>query len=91
MNKVELASAVAAKTGLSKKDTEKVLVTILDTIVETMAAGEGVRLVGFGQFEVKQRAARYGRNPKTMEKIAIEPTKVPLFKPSRAFKEAVEK
>ena len=89
MTKAELINAVAQKTELSKKDSEKAVVAVLDAISETLAAGEKVALVGFGTFEVKERAAREGINPRTKEKIEIAATKVPAFKAGRALKDAV--
>ena len=77
MNKTELIAVVAEKTGLSKKDSDKAVNAMLDSIVEAMKAGEKVNLVGFGAFEVKSRAARIGRNPQTLEEIAIPATRSP--------------
>ncbi|MGM9619464.1 MAG: HU family DNA-binding protein [Oscillospiraceae bacterium] len=91
MNKAELISAVAEKTGMSKKDTESVVSAALDTIVAAMAEGEKVQLVGFGSFEVKNRAERIGRNPKTKESIKIPASKVPAFKAGKALKDSVAK
>jgi DNA-binding protein HU-beta len=91
MNKAELIAAVAEKTGLSKKDTEAVVSATFDTIVAAMAEEEKVQLVGFGSFEVKKRAERIGRNPKTKESIKIPASKVPVFKPGKALKDAVAK
>ncbi len=91
MNKAELITAVAEKTGMSKKDTEAVVSTALDTIVAAMAEGEKVQLVGFGSFEVKKRAERIGRNPKTKESIQIPASKVPTFKAGKAMKDSVAK
>ena len=91
MNKAELIAAVAEKTGLSKKDTESVVSATLDTIVAAMAEDEKVQLVGFGSFEVKKRAERIGRNPKTKESITIPASKVPTFKPGKALKDSVAK
>ena len=91
MNKAELIAAVAEKTGMSKKDTEAVVSTALDTIVAAMAEGEKVQLVGFGSFEVKKRAERVGRNPKTKESITIPASKVPTFKAGKAMKDSVAK
>ena len=88
MNKAELISAAAEQAGLSKKDTEAVVNATLDTIANTLAEGEEVRLVGFGTFEVKKREARTGRNPKTKEEIKIPATKVPAFKAGKALKDA---
>ena len=91
MNKAELIAAVAEKTGMSKKDTEVVIVAALTTITEALAEEEKVQLVGFGSFEVKKRAARTGRNPKTKETIEIPASVVPVFKAGKALKDAVAK
>ena len=91
MTKAELINAVAQKTELSKKDSEKAVVAVIDAISETLAAGEKVALVGFGTFEVKERAAREGINPRTKEKIEIPASKLPVFKAGKALKEAVNK
>ena len=91
MNKAELIAEVAAKTGLSKKDTEKAMNAALDTITASMKNGEKVSLVGFGVFDVKEREARMGRNPRTKEEIPIPASRVPQFKAGKALKEAVDK
>ena len=91
MNKVELIAQIAEKSGLSKKDAEKALAAVIDTITEAVSNGDKVQLVGFGSFEVKQREARVGRNPKTKEVIEIPATRVPVFKAGRALKDAVAK
>ena len=91
MNKAELISAVAEKTGLSKKDSEKAINATFDTITLSMEAGEKVQLVGFGAFDIKERAARIGRNPKTKESIKIPASKVPVFKAGKAMKDAISK
>lgn len=91
MNKAELINAVAAKADVSKKDAEAVLTAALDTITAAMAEGEKVQLVGFGSFEVKKRAARQGRNPKTKETIEIPASVVPVFKAGKALKDAVDR
>lgn len=91
MNKSELINAVAEKAALSKKDSEAAVTAALDAISAALADGEEVRLVGFGTFEVKRREARMGRNPKTKEPIPIAASKVPTFKPGKAFKDAVAK
>jgi len=91
MNKTELISAVAEKVGMSKKDTDLVVNAVLDTIAEAMKEGDRVQLVGFGSFEVKKRAERTGRNPKTKETIMIPASKVPTFKAGKAMKDAVAK
>lgn len=89
MNKAELISAAAEKAGLSKKDTEKALSAILDTVAESMAAGDKVSLVGFGVFDIKDRPARTGRNPRTKEAIEIPAARLPVFKPGKALKDKV--
>ena len=91
MNKAELVAAVAEKTALSKKDSEKAVNAAFDTITEALAAGDKVQLVGFGAFEVKERGARIGRNPKTKEEIEIPASRVASFKVGKALKEAVTK
>ena len=91
MNKAELINAAADKAGLSKKDTEAAVNAAIDVIAECLADGDKVQLVGFGAFEVKCRAARIGRNPKTKEAIQIPASKVPVFKPGKALKDVVAK
>lgn len=91
MNKAELISAVAEQVGTSKKDTEAVVQATLDTILRAMSEDEKVQLVGFGSFEVKKRAARIGRNPKTKEAIQIPASKAPVFKAGKAMKDVVAK
>ena len=82
---------IAEKTGFSKKDTEMTINAALETIVQALEENEKVQLVGFGSFEVKQRAARIGRNPKTKEAIEIPASKAPVFKPSKALKDVLAK
>ena len=91
MNKNELIAAVAEKAGLSKKDTEAAVNAVVDVIAAALAEGDKVQLVGFGAFEVKTRAERIGRNPKTKEEIKIPASKVPVFKPGKALKDTVSK
>ena len=91
MNKQELISAAAEKTGFSKKDTEATVTAVLETIISALEDNEKVQLVGFGPFEVKERAARIGRNPKTKEAIEIPASKAPVFKPSKALKDILAK
>ena len=91
MNKTELIAAVAEKADLSKKDAEAVITAAVDTITAALKEGEKVQLVGFGSFEVKKRAARIGRNPKTKESIEIPASVVPVFKAGKALKDAVAK
>lgn len=90
MNKSELINAVAEATDLSKKDAGKAVDAVFDTILNALAKGEKVQLIGFGNFEVRHRAARKGRNPQTGEEIEIPASKVPAFKPGKALKEAVK-
>lgn len=91
MNKVELVVAVAEKAELSKKDAEKAVAAVLAAVEEAVAAGDKVQLVGFGTFEVRERAARTGRNPQTGAEIKIAASKQPVFKAGKAFKDAVAK
>ncbi len=91
MNKTELIAAVAEKSGLSKKDAEKALVAVVESLTDAMVKGDKVQLVGFGSFESKCREARMGRNPKTKETIEIPATRVPVFKAGKALKDAVSK
>ena len=91
MNKTEFVSAIADKTGFSKKDSEKALAAVLDTVAETLKSGEKVQLVGFGVFETKERAARTGRNIKTKEPIEIPASRTPVFKAGKLLKEMVAK
>ncbi|MGN0173436.1 MAG: HU family DNA-binding protein [Acutalibacteraceae bacterium] len=90
MNKTELVASVAEKAGISKKDADAAVAAFVDTVVEAMKAGDKLSLVGFGTFEVKERAARTGINPKTKEKIQIPASKAPAFKAGKAFKDAVK-
>ena len=91
MNKAELVAAIAAKTELSKKDSEKALKAFIDVVTEEMKNGEKVQLVGFGTFEVSERAARTGRNPQTGETIEIKASKAPKFKAGKALKDVINK
>ena len=89
MNKAELIHGVAEAAGISKKDAETVIAATLNVITAALQEGEKVQLVGFGSFELKKRAARIGRNPKTKEAIEIPASVVPVFKPGKALKDAV--
>ena len=91
MNKTELIAAVAEKTGLTKKDAERVINATVETITASLAKGEKVAVSGFGNFEVKNREARVGRNPRTKETIQIPATKTPVFKAAKALKDTVAK
>lgn len=90
MNKTELISSVAKTAGISKKDTEQVLNAFFSTVQETLKQNDKVQLPGFGTFEVRERAARTGRNPHTGETIEIAAAKVPAFKPGKGLKDAIQ-
>ncbi|MGJ9458490.1 HU family DNA-binding protein [Oceanobacillus sp. CF4.6] len=90
MNKTELVNKVAEASELSKKDTGKAVNSIFESISEALSSGDGVQLIGFGNFEVRERSARKGRNPQTGEEIEIKASKVPAFKPGKSLKEAVK-
>jgi DNA-binding protein HU-beta len=89
MNKGELVDAVASKTEITKKEADAVLSAAIDTIMEAVASGDKVTLVGFGSFEPRQRAAREGRNPQTGKTLQIPATTVPAFSAGKQFKELV--
>ena len=89
MNKTELVAAMAEQAELSKKDSEKALKAFIDVVTEELKKGEKIQLVGFGTFEVTERAAREGRNPLTGEKMQIKASKAPKFKAGKALKYAV--
>ena len=91
MNKSELIAAVAEKAEFSKKDAEKAVNSMIDTIVETVAKDEKVQLVGFGTFELRHRSERTGRDPRTNSPLVIPASNVPAFKVGKAFKTAAEK
>ncbi len=91
MTKADLITAVAEKTEFTKKDSEKAVLAVLDSITEALVAGEKVQLVGFGCFEVKERAARKGVNPRTKEDIDISSSMLPVFKAGKGLKAAVTK
>lgn len=91
MNKTELVAAIAEKTELSKKDSEKALKAFIDVVTEELTKGEKVQLVGFGTFEVSARPARTGRNPQTKETITIAASKAPKFKAGKALKDVINK
>ena len=90
MNKGELVDQVAKKAGVTKKAAEQIVTAIVDTVMETVADGEKVTLVGFGTFEPRERKAREGRNPKTGDKMEIPATTVPAFSAGQLFKEKVD-
>lgn len=90
MNKTELVDAVATKTELTKQDSKKAVDALFETISNTLAKEEKIQLIGFGTFEVRERAERTGRNPQTGEEMTIPASKVPAFKPGKELKEAVK-
>ena len=90
MNKTELVAAIAAKAELSKKDSEKAVKAFIEAVTAELKAGKKVQLIGFGTFEVRKRAAKEGRNPRTGEKMKIKASKVPAFKAGAALKDAVK-
>ena len=89
MNKTELVAAIAEKANLTKKDSEAALVAMVEAVTEALAKGDKVQVIGFGSFEVNNRAARTGRNPKTKETIEIPASKYPVFKAGKALKDKV--
>ena len=89
MNKAERITAVAQKSGLTRKDADKVVASVLESITETLASGEKVSIVGFGTFEVRERGARTGRDPRTNQEIQIPASKAPAFKAGKALKDTV--
>ena len=89
MNKTELVAAIAEKTELSKVDSEKALKAFIETVTETLKKGDKVQLVGFGTFEVSERKARTGHNPRTGKTLKIKASKAPKFKAGKAFKDAL--
>jgi DNA-binding protein HU-beta len=91
MNKSDLVANIAEKAGLPKKDAEKALNAIMDSVEEALVNGDKVQLVGFGSFEVRERSERKGRNPQTKEEITIKASKAPVFKPGKALKDALNK
>ncbi|MEH7520014.1 DNA-binding protein [Priestia megaterium] len=90
MNKTELVDAVATQAELSKQDAKKAVEALFETISNTLAKEEKIQLIGFGTFEVRERAARTGRNPQTGEEMNIPASKVPAFKPGKELKAAVK-
>lgn len=91
MNKTELVAAAAEQTGMTKKDTEKALNAAFDVIASALGKGEKVQVSGFGIFEVKEREARMGRNPRTGEAMEIAASRTPTFKASKTLKDALDK
>ncbi len=91
MNKTELIAAIAAKAELSKKDAENGVAAVINSITNTLTEGQKVQIAGFGTFEVRERAERIGRDPRTSEEIVIPASKTPAFKAGKALKDAVNK
>ena len=92
MNKAELVTAIAEKTGVTKKDADAMLKAFVDTIEEELVKGEKVQLIGFGTFEIRERKERSGRNPQKPEEVVTIPaSKAPVFKAGKAFKDSVNK
>ncbi|MGB9813777.1 MAG: HU family DNA-binding protein [Thermovenabulum sp.] len=91
MNKADLVSAMAEKSGLTKKDAEKALNAFIDSVTEALAKKDKVQLVGFGTFEVRERSARKGRNPQTGEEIDIPAANIPVFKAGKALRDGINK
>jgi DNA-binding protein HU-beta len=89
MNKQELINQIAKETGFTKKDTESFINSFTKTVQDTVKANDKLTLIGFGTFELRERAERKGRNPRTNEEIVIPATKAPAFKPGKNFKEFV--
>ncbi|HHW25978.1 MAG TPA: HU family DNA-binding protein [Firmicutes bacterium] len=89
MNKTELIAKVAEQAGMTKKDTEKIVNTLIDVVQDTLAKGEPVAILGFGTFLSRERPARDGRNPRTGEAIQIPAARVPVFRPGRGLKGSV--
>jgi DNA-binding protein HU-beta len=89
MNKGELVATIAQKANVTQKQADAILTAAIDTIMGSVSSGDKVTLVGFGTFEVRDRASREGRNPKTGEKMDIPATKVPAFSAGKGFKDAV--
>jgi len=91
MNKTDLVNAVAESSDLSKKDAGKAVDAVFETITDSLSNGDKVQIIGYGNFEVRDRAARKGRNPQTGEEIQIPASKVPAFRAGKALKDAVKK
>jgi DNA-binding protein HU-beta len=91
MNKTDLVSAIASKSGLNKKNSEAALNAFISTVQDTLKKGDKVVLVGFGTFEVRKRAARKGRNPQTKKEITIPASNAPVFKAGKGLKDKVNK
>ena len=91
MNKADIVKSMAEKSGMTKIDVEKALNAFVETVEEVLANGDKIQLVGFGSFEVKERAARKGRNPQTKAEIIIKASKAPIFRVGKALKDLINK
>ena len=90
MNRLELVNTISRKMGATKKDADKAVTAFIDTVTESLVEGRNVQLIGFGTFEVRERAARKGRNPQTGEEIEIPASKIPAFKAGKSLKDSVK-
>ncbi|UOF89735.1 HU family DNA-binding protein [Fodinisporobacter ferrooxydans] len=90
MNKTDLIQQVSEKADLTKKDASKAVDAVFDSIVQALSEGDSVQLIGFGSFEIRERSARKGRNPRTGEEITIEASRIPAFKAGKAFRDTVQ-
>ncbi|AYC11682.1 HU family DNA-binding protein [Ligilactobacillus salivarius] len=90
MNRLELVNTISRKMGATKKDADKAVTAFIDTVTEALVEGRKVQLIGFGTFEVRERAARKGRNPQTGEEIEIPASKIPAFKAGKSLKDSVK-
>ena len=90
MNRLELVNTISRKMGATKKDADKAVTAFIDTVTEALVEGSKVQLIGFGTFEVRERAARKGRNPQTGEEIEIPASKIPAFKAGKSLKDSVK-
>lgn len=90
MNRLELVNTISRKMGATKKDADKAVTAFIDTVTEALVEGRKVQLIGFGTFEVRERAARKGRNPQTGEEIKIPASKIPAFKAGKSLKDSVK-
>ena len=91
MNKMELIAAAAEKAGMTKKDADAAIRAMLEAIEEALVKGEKIQLMGFGTFEIRERPARQGKNPRTGEAVSIPAARVPVFKAGKALRDAVGK
>ena len=90
MNRLEFVNTISRKMGATKKDADKAVTAFIDTVTEALVEGRKVQLIGFGTFEVRERAARKGRNPQTGEEIEIPASKIPAFKAGKSLKDSVK-